>query len=197
MRIRAMLVWAVIAAATMANPSAAQVVDHLGVPGPIEFHGKTYALAWSSEPADNYVKQEYVPAGQKPETFSQLLLLERVTGGIKVMDAVRSQVDMLKKRKATDPLVNFGILEHDATGEVLLDFVVSTKDDKREYIVEWNAYRYTPYHDPAGNSGVLLFGLSQRAYGNDNAKAFMASLKQLRRALTQALVKAPLPRPTK
>lgn len=197
MRIRAMLLGAVMAAAMLANPAAAQVVEHLGVPGPIEFHGKTYALAWSSEPADNYVKQEYVPAGQKPETFSQLLLLERVTGGIKVMDAVRSQVDMLKKRKATDPLVNFGILQHDATGEVLLDFIVSTKDDKGEYIVEWNAYRYTPYRDPAGNSGVLLFGSSQRAYGNDNAKAFMASLKQLRPALTGALINAPLPRPTK
>lgn len=188
---------AVAAIVVLAAPASAEVLDYLGVPGPIEFGGEAYELAWTSKPSANYVKQEYLPARQKPETFSQMLLIERVMGNLKVMDAVRSQVDMLQKRKATDPLVNMSVLKHDATGEVLLDFIVSAKNDKGEYVVEWNAYRYTLYRDPSGKSGVLLFGVSRRAYGNDNAKTFMAGLKQLRPAQIKALTGAPLPKPTK
>jgi hypothetical protein len=102
---------------------------------------------------------------------------------------------MLKKRKGSDPLVNMNILQHDATGEVLLDFIVSTKDAKGEYIVEWDAYRYAPYKDKFGKTGVLLYAISHRAYGNQNAKTFLGGLKQLRPAQIGALTKAALPLP--
>ncbi len=191
------LLGSVLAIMMMAASAAAEVIDYLGIPGPIAFDGQTYELAWSSAPSSGYAKQEYLPAGQRPDAFKQLLLLERIMGNVKVMDAVRSQVDMLKKRKATDPLVNMNILQRDVTGEVLLDFIVSTKDKKGEYVIEWNAYRYTPYHDPSGNPGVLLFGVSHRAYGNDNAKTFLAGLKQLRPAQIKILAGTPLPKPGK
>gem|GEM_PF-5142213 len=53
-------------------------------------------------------------------------------------------------------------------------------DDKAsndpEQIVERNVYRYNPYIDKNGTEGVLLFGVSERAYGNDIRK-FLTSLK--------------------
>lgn len=173
----------------------AQVVDHLGVPGPIRFDGQTYELAWTAMPADGYVKQEYVPAGQTPETFSQMLLVERVVGDVGVTDAVRSQVDMLNQRKANDPLVNMSLVQREQTGEALLDFVTSTRDAAGALVVEWNAYRYAPYRGRAGESGVLLFGVSHRAYGDEDARAFLVGLKQLRPAQIQVLAGAPLPEP--
>ncbi|MGS1097236.1 hypothetical protein ACVCNR_22055 (plasmid) [Aquamicrobium terrae] len=188
---------AVFALIMMTAPGAAQVVDYLGVPGPIEFDGKSYGLAWSSQPSANYTKQEYVSSGQAVETYDQMLLLERVTGGVKVIDAVRGQIDALQKRKGSDPLVNFEVLQKNATGEVLLDFLISSKDSKGEYIVEWNLYRYAPVKEPSGKSGVLLFAVSHRAYGNENSKAFLGGLKQLRTAQTGALLKADLPEPGK
>lgn len=181
---------AIFALIMMATPAAAQVVDYLGVPGPIELGGKSYELAWSSKPSETYTKQEYVPAGQKVETYSQMVLVERVTGDVKVIDVVRSQMDMLEKRKGTDPLVHYEILQKNATKEVVLDFLVSAKDTKGEYVIEWNLYRYAPM-----KSGVLLFAVSHRAYGNDNAKAFLGGLKALRTAQTGALLKADLPEP--
>jgi hypothetical protein len=165
----------------MAAPASAQVVDYLGVPGPIELGGRSYELAWSSKPSDNYVKQEYVPSGQAIETYDQMVLLDRVTGDVKVINAVESQIEMLQKRKGTDPLVNFEVLQKNATGEVVIDFLVSAKDSKGEYIVEWNLYRYAP-----AKSGVLLFAVSHRAYGSENSKAFLGGLKQLRTAQTGA-----------
>ncbi len=185
-----LLIAALLSAWMMASPSAAQVVDYLGVPGPIELDGKSYELAWSSKPSETYIKQEYVPSGQTPETYSQMVLVERVTGNVKVIDAVRSQMDMLAKRKGTDPLVHYEVLQKNATKEVVLDFLVSAKDSKGEYVVEWDLYRYAPM-----KSGVMLFAVSYRAYGNDNAKAFLGGLKKLRTAQTGALLKADLPEP--
>lgn len=137
-------------------PAAAQVTDYLGVPGPLEFDGKSYALAWSSRPTENYMKHEYVPSGQAVETYAQMLLLETVTGNIKVIDAVRRQVDLLNKRKGSDPLVNMSVMKNEVGDEMLLDFIVSSRDAKGEYVVEWNAYRYAPYSDGSGKAGVLL-----------------------------------------
>lgn len=188
------LVSAVLIVAIMvAAAAAAEVTDHIGVSGPIEFAGKSYELAWSSQPADNYVKQEYVPSGQNVETYAQMLHVEIVTGKIKVMDAVRSQVDMLNKRKGSDPLVNMSVIENKATGEALLDFIVSSKNAKGEYIVEWNAYRYAPYNDASSEAGVLLYAISHRAYGTENAKIFLEGLKTLRRDQINILAEARLP----
>ncbi|WP_019171770.1 hypothetical protein [Pseudaminobacter salicylatoxidans] len=173
-----------------ATPAVAQIVDYLGIPGPVELGGKSYKLAWNSQPSENYTKQEYVPEGQSPENYGQMVLVERVTGDIKVIDTVRSQMDMLEKRKGIDPLVSYEVLQKDATKEVVLDFLVSVKNSKGGYVVEWNLYRYVPMR-----SGVLVFAVSHRAYGNDNAKAFLSDLKQLRTAQTGVLLKADLPKP--
>jgi hypothetical protein len=122
--------------------------------------------------------------------YDQMLLVERFTGNIKALDAVKSQIAMLEKRKGADPVVNFEVLQNNAPDEVALDFLVSAKDSKGEFIVEWNLYRYVP-----AKSGVLLFAVSHRAYGNENAKAFLGGLKQLRAAQTGAFLKASLPEP--
>jgi hypothetical protein len=177
---------------SLAPAAAAQVVDHLGLPGPIQFGGKAFSLAWSSKPRADYIKQEYLPAGQQPQSYRQMLLVERVAGSLKVMDAVRVQAQMLQNRKATDPLVNMGLIQNQASGEALLDFIVSSKDPAGNLVIEWNAYRYAPA--PAGRPGVMLFGASHRAYGAENAEAFLTQLKTLRPAQISALTKAPLPK---
>lgn len=193
--IAAVLFTVIAVVLTTMGAAASPPSDYLGAPGPLEFDGKSFRLAWSGRPNETYVKQEYVPSGQTPDTHSQMLLVELVTGNIKVADAVRSQVDMLEKRKGSDPLVNMNILQHEATGEVLLDFIVSSKDAKGEYIVEWDAYRYAPYKDAAGKTGVLLYAISHRAYGNRNAKAFLSGLKRFRQGQIAILAKSALPVP--
>lgn len=186
---------AALAAALWLVPVQAQTTDHLGLPGPLTLAGDSYALAWSSRPADNYIKQEYLPAGETSDGYSRMLLVETVTGGIGVMDAVRAQTNMLTQRKTTDPLVNMDVVQNKATGEALLEFIVSSKDDSGEYTVEWNAYRYAPLTEAAGGPGVMLFGISHRAHGNEAAKAFLQGLSSLRPAQIEALAAAPLPQP--
>ena len=173
--------------------AATGAVDHLGVPGPIRFDGKSFALAWSARPSTGYIKQAYVPAGQVVKSYEQMLLAERVSGGLKAIDAARMQMKALEERKASDPLVRMDLIQNPKSGEVLLDFIVSAKDSNGGVIVEWNAYRYATIL--GAEPGVLLFGISHRAYGTENAKAFLGRLKTFRPAQITALTQADMPRP--
>jgi hypothetical protein len=101
-------------------------------------------------------------------------------------------VNRLNKRKSTDPTVNFAAFKNPKNGEIILDFVLSAKDPKGEDVVEWNAYRYAAWRDKGGESGVLLFGISRRAYGDD-ATDFLRGLKSVRPAEIKALASYPLP----
>ena len=192
-RLAVSIACAVFVSGVSLSPAAAQAIDHLGVPGPIQFDGNSYKLVWSSRPSPGYTKQEYLPSDQRIGSYTQMLMVETMTGDLTVMDAVRAQIDMLKKRKATDPLVNMNVIQNTQAGEALLDFIVSSKDPKGENVVEWNAYRYAPLKGAADKSGVLLFAISHRAYGNDSAKSFLGQLKNRRAAQITALTKAAMP----
>ena len=167
-------------------------VDRLSVPGPISFNAVSYQLSWSSHPSSHYYKQEYLPAGQTSEHFESMLLVEAITRGADVNGVVTAQVNRLNRRKSTDPTVNFAILKNPKNGEVILDFVLSDDSNKAGSVVEWNAYRYAALQGKDGHSGVLLFGLSRRAYG-DASTEFLRRLKAARPAEIDALAKYPLP----
>lgn len=172
-------------------PAVAEVADLLGVPGPIQFNGTDFGLAWSSAPKPGYIKQEFVPADQTAETYNQMLLIERLAGEVTPMKAAQTQAAVLQERKASDPLVNMDLVQNPQSGEVLLDFLVSTQDASGTAIIEWNAYRYAPA--PVGKRGIMLLGISHRAYGAQNAKAFLGQMKTVRPGQINALARADLP----
>lgn len=174
-----------------AGTAAAQATDHIGVPCPIAFAGETYVLAYRLKPSPGYTKQEYVPAGQTVRRYHRMVLVERLTGNVGVTGVVGAQIRMLKQRKLSDPLVNFELIENRARDEVILDFVLSGKAADGQIVVEWNAYRYSR----AARGGVLLFGISHRAYGDAAARDFLGKLKALRPSRIAALAGAALPDP--
>lgn len=173
----------------LGNAGAARsdgAVDRLSIPDPIAFNGESYRLSWSSHPTASYYKQEYLPAGQTSERFQRMVLIEATLRGVDVNGAVAAQVSMLNKRKASDPTVNFAVLKNSKNGEIILDFILSARGPKGEDIVEWNAYRYATFRGKGGESGVLLFGISRRAYGNDTTN-FLRGLKSARPVEINAL----------
>lgn len=179
---------------TFAAPAHAQeIIDHLGIPGPIAFDGESYLLAWSSQPSDGYTKQEYLPAGQTTEAYDSMILVETLEADLTPIAMASAQVEMLNARKSTDPLVNMDLIQNGETGEVLLDFLLSERDEAGEYIIEWNAYRYAAIEGADGASAGLLFGISHRAYGDAAAKEFLQGLQAFRGEQIQILSMAPLP----
>lgn len=185
----------VVAAVMSAVPAVAQTaVDHLGIPGPIPLGGTSYELAWSSRPDPSYIKQEYLPEGASPESYESMVLVEFLATDKPLSDVVAAQVATVQQRKPADPVANVAIMQNADKSEFLLDFLMSTKDEKGEFIVEWNGYRYVAgAHD--GQPGALLFAVSERAYGNDASTAFLRSLKDFKAGRIKALTAADLPRP--
>ncbi|WP_449395908.1 hypothetical protein [Devosia riboflavina] len=160
--------------------------DAVGAPGPFVLEGESFELAWTSHPTETFYKQEYVPEGQTVEAYSQMFMVDVLTNGISVQDAAGTMVDGLKQRQASDPVVNFAMIENEATGEIILDFVLSDSSSGT-VIVEWNAYRYVPIED-----GVAMFGISRRGY-DDGASELLKGMKGWRMGTIEALAGLDLP----
>ena len=172
-------------------------VDYLGIPGPIEFAGTQYHLAWSSRPSADYIKHEYLPSGHKSGTYTDMVSVELLNSGISLINAVTAQAAMLDRRKSSDPLVNYQLLQDPNGSQIVLDFLLS---DERTgtLVVEWNAYRYVSVAMPDGKNAVILFAVSRRHYG-EGASDFLKMLKTRRTEDVDALVNHAVPgaEPTK
>ncbi|MEO5684904.1 MAG: hypothetical protein ABIQ88_19835 [Chitinophagaceae bacterium] len=151
-----------------------KVKEYFSIPGPVEYNKTMYQLSWSAHPAANYYKQEYIPAGEKSESFNQMIMVELVLGDIAAKDAVKAKIAELEQRKKTDPLANYQVIENKATGEYLLDFIMSQGP-----VAEWNMYRYMKLKDASGKKGIQLFAYSKRAYGAATNN-FLKTLKTTR-----------------
>lgn len=178
--------------AASASAQTGEATDVLGVPGPISFQGQNYTLAWSSRPSAGYVKQAYIPEGQKVESYSEMVLVEAVHGSLTPMQVAAVQLQSLEARKGSDPVLNHEIIRNEATGEVLLDFLVSDTG-ANPIVVEWNAYRYVPL---ANGQGVGLFAISRRGYGEDGARSFLGGLGAVRSETISALAGYDIPEMT-
>lgn len=170
----------------LAMPAAAQD-DAIGAPGPIVFEETQFDLVWTSHPTETYYKQEYVPDGQAVESYAEMFMIDLLTEGATPQSAAADMVAGLEQRKGSDPVVNFELLSNEATGEIILDFLLSDSSSGAT-IVEWNAYRYVPHGE-----GLALFAISRRGYGNDGAVEFIGGLGEWRRASIEALATMELP----
>jgi hypothetical protein len=174
-------------------PAQAQdATDYLGVPGPITIGGTDYMLSWSSNPSEGYFKQEYLPEGAVPEGYESMVMVEFLASDMPLTDVISAQMQMINARKATDPVANAALLQNGETGEFVLDFLLSAKDENGEFILEWNGYRYAEAEFD-GESGSILFAISERAYGNDAAEAFLGNLREFKAKRILDLTEADLP----
>ena len=150
--------------------------DYLGTGKSLTFDKVDYNLTWTSHPSDNLYMQEYISENDSIEKFKKLVLLQVVTGNIKLKEVVDVKVSELKKMKEIDPMVNYELFEKN--GEIMLDFLLSNNlpDSNEPELIERNVYRYKSFKDEEGKDGLILFGVSERAYGNDIDK-FLIDLK--------------------
>ncbi len=160
--------------------------DAVGVPGPIVFEDVEFGLAWTSNPEPTYFKQEYLPEGEELESYEQMFLIDVLTEGATPEQAAGQMAAALEQRKADDPVVNFELIANQATGEYIIDFILSDSSTGIT-IIEWNAYRYVPHGE-----GLALFAISRRGY-DDGATAFIQGLAEWRTGTIDALASMELP----
>jgi len=141
------------------------VVEYLSVNGPFRVGDYTFHLRWSSHPAENYYKQEYVPTIYELENYIQMVMVEVVIGKVKAKDALDDQIKTIEARKPADKLASYKVTKDPHTGDDVLEFMLGENANTGNEIAEWNVYRYVPYTDDAGQKGVELFAYSRRGYG--------------------------------
>ena len=147
-------------------------VNYLNTPLNLSFNNSNYNLSWTSHPANNYYKQEYIQKGESAEKFSSMLMLEVLDSKVNVKDAAANKISELEKMKAANPYINYET-SYDATkGEQILDFMITANspDGKEIVIAERNIYRYTVFVNQKGDKGLLLFATSVRSYGVESKK---------------------------
>jgi len=169
-----------------------KVNDYLNTGDTIVFNSIVYKLVWSSHPADNYYKQEYIPENEKVKKYKNMLLIDFVVTPDSVASLVKQKGIEILERKKTDIMVNYHLGYKSASKEYLLDFVFSEGSGGGLSIVEWNGYIYKDYTDKQGHRGILLFGLSKRAYDPD-ITPFMQGLKINRQVDLSTLLQFTLP----
>lgn len=173
--------------------SERKVKDYLNVPGPIKFDDIDYDLVWSSHPTINYYKQEYISKGDNIDVFNRMLFIDVIlSDSLDLKNVVANKVYELNGRKKTDSVVNYKIIHNPESTQYIVDFVVSQSAEGSLHIVEWSAYRYQLFADKAGHKGVMLLGVSRRAYDND-IRGFFESLKDIRKKYVNKLIDYPIP----
>ncbi|HAY35335.1 MAG TPA: hypothetical protein PK536_12865 [Ignavibacteria bacterium] len=168
------------------------IKNYLNTPQEINFDGKDFSLLFSSNSPENLYTQEYIQEGDKLEKFNQMILISFMETENSAKDLAISKSKEIEKRKSGDVMANFELTENKERGEILLDFLLSDGAEEDKMIVEWNAYRYLNHTDKSGRKGVLLIGLSKRAYG-DKYKEFLSELKANRKKYNTSLVSMEIP----
>ena len=181
-----------IITASFNRSKKSEVVNYLNTNEILTLNGQEYKLSWSSHPGNNYYKQEYVPVKENPDRYKSMILIDYLLIDTPAKNIVGVKLQEISKRKETDKVANMMVQKNQQTGEYLLDFILSDGTGDALSTVELNAYRYKNYTDKAGHKGVLLFGLSKRAY-NDDITPFMRNLKNERMDIIKAVAQSDFP----
>lgn len=176
---------------TEAPQESSKAEDYISVPGPIEFDGVTYNLAWSKPSQNGYYIQEYLPEGQNIDQYTDLLILDYDTDTSETMEqAVKRKIKWVEDRKRTDLAANYKVIKNEEKNEYLVDLIITEGQ-----IVEWDAIRYVEYRENGKYIGMSTFTLSKRAYG-DNMLPFMEGFRPERKRLISEFISIPIPKVT-
>ena len=170
-----------------------KVEDYLHLGDKYRFDNKDYELVWSSHPASNFYKQEYILPNENVEKYKRLILIDFIEGDLAPKDVLSGLVNSLENSKKQNPVINYKVYEKN--NEYMIDFIMSenSQDGKEILILERNVYRYFRINTPK-RKGVLLFGVSDRAYTKKEMDNMFSVLKNNKLELVNKVAKIEVPK---
>ena len=170
-----------------------KVEDYLHLGSKYRFDNKDYELVWSSHPASNFYKQEYILPNENVEKYKRLILIDFIEGDLAPKDVLSSLVNSLENSKKQNPVINYKVYEKN--NEYMIDFIMSenSQDGKEILILERNVYRYFRINTPK-RKGVLLFGVSDRAYTKKEMDNMFSVLKNKKFDLVNKIIQIEVPK---
>lgn len=170
-----------------------KVEDYLHLGDKYRFDNKDYKLVWSSHPMDNFYKQEYILSNENVEKYTRMIMIDFLEGDLTPKDAISNFVNNLENSKKQNPIINYQMYERE--DEYMLDFIISknSQDGKEVLILERNVYRYFRINTPK-RKGVLLFGVSDRAYTKEEMDNMFSVLKNKKLDLVNKVIQIEVPK---
>ena len=170
-----------------------KVEDYLHLGSKYRFDNKDYELVWSSHPASNFYKQEYILPNENIEKYKRLILIDFIEGDLNPKDVLSGLVNSLENSKKQNPVINYKVYEKN--NEYMIDFIMSenSQDGKEVLILERNVYRYFRINTP-NRKGILLFGVSDRAYTKKEMDNMFSVLKNNKLELVNKVAKIEVPK---
>ena len=170
-----------------------KVEDYLHLGDKYRFDNKDYELVWSSHPASNFYKQEYILPNENVEKYKRLILIDFIEGDLAPKDVLSGLVNSLENSKKQNPVINYKVYEKN--NEYMIDFIMSenSQDGKDVLILERNVYRYFRINTPK-RKGILLFGVSDRAYTKKEMDNMFSVLKNNKLELVNKVAKIEVPK---
>ena len=170
-----------------------KVEDYLHLGDKYRFDNKDYKLVWSSHPASNFYKQEYILPNENVEKYTRMIMIDFLEGDLTPKDAISNFVNNLENSKKQNPIINYQMYERE--DEYMLDFIISknSQDGKEILILERNVYRYFRINTPK-RKGVLLFGVSDRAYTKKEMDNMFSVLKNKKLDLVNKIIQIEVPK---
>ena len=170
-----------------------KVEDYLHLGDKYRFDNKDYELVWSSHPASNFYKQEYILPNENIEKYKRLILIDFIEGDLDPKDVLSGLANSLENSKKQNPVINYKVYEKN--NEYMIDFIMSenSQDGKEILILERNVYRYFRINTPK-RKGVLLFGVSDRAYTKKEMDNMFSVLKNKKLDLVNKIIQIEVPK---
>ena len=170
-----------------------KVEDYLHLGDKYRFDNKDYKLVWSSHPMDNFYKQEYILSNENVEKYTRMIMIDFLEGDLTPKDVISNFVNNLENSKKQNPIINYQMYERE--DEYMLDFIISknSQDGKEILILERNVYRYFRINTPK-RKGVLLFGVSDRAYTKKEMDNMFSVLKNKKLDLVNKVIQIEVPK---
>ena len=170
-----------------------KVEDYLHLGDKYRFDNKDYKLVWSSHTMDNFYKQEYILPNENVEKYTRMIMIDFLEGDLTPKDAISNNVNNLENSKKQNPIINYQMYERE--DEYILDFITSknSQDGKEVLILERNVYRYFRINTPK-RKGVLLFGISDRAYTKKEMDNMFSILKNKKLDLVNKVIQIEVPK---
>ncbi|MBW4362826.1 hypothetical protein [Flavobacterium taihuense] len=167
-------------------------IERIGIKGPIEFNKTVFSLAWSEKPNANYYVQEYLPKNETVEKFNELITVNVFVMDVSVENGIQQKVNELTKRKETDKVCNFSVINSPDGKESILDCILSSEKNGELEIVEFIIYRYKQIELENHKKALLIYSYSKRSYG-ENITPFLKKLGTERTDLLNVMIAKELP----
>ncbi len=165
------------------------VVDRLSIPGPIEFNGTEFFLAWSKQNSKTLNIQQFLPRDETILNFEQLLNFSYFNKDIDLEEAVRGKVGSVQKATEKDKFGSVNVAESPDGKEFIVDYTISNAEGKSGPYIEYNVYRFKKYDTE--NKPLLIFSYSKRIYGD--LKPSSKALSRQRDALMTMVIEYKIP----